>query len=110
MSLGKLGAKLPGPRGSINGVADEPPSESRVVDVGLLNDRVEEGVKGLFGTVGCGDASYGGGRIVRVADQDEAGRLQSKREVCRIPLFYSVAEITQGYLIAEGLEALGLPW
>lgn len=92
MLLGKLGAKLLGPRDSINGVADEAPSEARVVDVGLLKNRVEKSVKGLFETVDCDDASYDGGRIVRVADQDEAGKLQSKREVCRIPLFHSIAE------------------
>jgi len=108
LSLSKLSAKLPGSRDSINEVANEFSSEFRVVDVDLLNDRVKKSVKDLFETVDCDDVSYDDERIVRVADQDEAERLQSKREVCRISLFYSIAEITQSYLIVENLKALEL--
>lgn len=108
MSLSKLSAKLSGSRDSINEVANELSSEFRVVDVDLLNDRVEKNVKDLFEIVDCNNVSYDDERIVHVADQDEAERLQSKREVCRISLFYSIAEITQSYLIVEGLKALEL--
>lgn len=110
LSLSKLSAKLSGSRDSINEVANELSSEFRVVDVDLLNDRVEKNVKDLFEIVDCNNVSYDDERIVHVADQDEAERLQSKREVCRISLFYSIAEITQSYLIVEGLKALELLW
>lgn len=53
-------------------------NEIKVVDVNLLNDKVKKNIKDFFEIVNCNNVSYDDERIVHVANQDEAKRLQSK--------------------------------
>lgn len=78
MSLSKLSAKLSDSRNSINEIANKLLNEIKVVDVNLLNDKVKKNIKDFFEIVNCNNVSYDDERIVHVANQDEAKRLQSK--------------------------------